>query len=441
MAHTGPCSSFRGPADWSTPLELPSEVVRRDWSHRGWAHAVKRVANHCEARDEPLPSHAWLIDVLQLRGHATPVLSHMDDVIRTWDTKLQRAGLSTTRSASVLLMKQGVLAAEVRATTGVVHSSAARAGYDKAGERPTLRTVCASSHRKIWVAGGDINPGRYLSGRDVGALLGLTVTHTWKAAVRVMTPSQLFKAAGDSTAMVFAVAVWRAALLRCSFSPEDAHDCGSLYSGCFDTFLSAGRICGVPLQAAYAAESEDDRQEVLRAGGGYRTVYCDSLEAARAHRTQLLALFWTPECGPFSVKGNLGPAPRRIKRRKAVLAMKHNTHSLLVAVRSSMPIMILGEQVSGLLTHYKSAFSVLKEAMRSVPYAWFMAKVEAAQLGCPTYRERLGIIAVRIDRLKMQVPRSAMGTCHCSACDSEAAQGIPCAFVALATLCPLPTPR
>ena len=25
--------------------------------------------------------------------------------------------------------------------------------------------------------------------------------------------------------------------------------------------------------------------------------------------------------------------------------------------------------------------------------------------------------------------------------DSEAAQGIPCAFVALATLCPLPTPR
>ena len=63
------------------------------------------------------------------------------------------------------------------------------------------------------------------------------------------------------------------------------------------------------------------------------------------------------------------------------------------------PVLVLGEQVAGLVTHYASDLRVMWRILCRLPYYWAFCIADAFDLGTHSNRSRMGIVGVRLDSL------------------------------------------
>ena len=110
-----------------------------------------------------------------------------------------------------------------------------------------------------------------------------------------------------------------------------------------------------------------------------------------------LGLITTPA---FSIASKSLSEPRlwRATRRAAVVLVDY--------ARRTTPILIVGEQVKGLLSHYPAAWLALGYALVSIPYVWRWTLAQASQLGHQTLRARLIIMGTRVDYVYVSVARA-----------------------------------
>ena len=307
-------------------------------------------------------------------------------------------------------MKRGVMLDTLRAKPTIV-IRAVSAGPNRSAALPAL---IASGFRTCVLAGGGA-PIRYATAYHIACWLGLTRCPAWPVAARRLPPRTLYRAAGNSTAAVFTEAV-AAASTDIAHLPARTLAYASLFSGYFDTFLPAYRALGLRLRAAAAAERIASARAVLAETYNYETIYKTAMEAAHNIPTADI-ISWTATCVRLSAGARLGSGDKGKKKRAALALLRADTKPLILLARRCAPILIVGEQVPGLLAARSPARRLFLQLVKPIPYAWFVRKIDAADLNAPTHRRRVALVACRIDCLRISVPRSAFGCgtlCHCN---------------------------
>lgn len=298
-----------------------------------------------------------------------------------------------------------------------VRDAEVRAVLTSAPRTLPLPCIRASGFRATYVLGGALGVGRYLDAHDAAAMLGLLSTAAWPIAERLLSPRALFHAVGNSTARVFVDALATAAVRHAQL-PKRALRYATLCGGAFDTILEAMRRVAGEVEAVLAVESDPDLLAVLQAAYFYATS-CPRVEAVgKALQGSLDVVAWTPPCQRFSKANQLHRASsRRYLQRAALRDMQTHARALAQTLAIAHPIIVIGEQVDGLVTHHKAAYRALWRSVAREPYAWFCCVKDAVDLGAVSRRRRLGILGVRLDAIVVPIPARARGaTLVCRRC-------------------------
>lgn len=380
------------------PLRLePSAVLahRRSLSHkRAWSASIRTASDTSgqEPREAaPRESHRRLITALQLTHAAEPHDILFCDLVRAerrWEAELRRQGAKGTRAAVIKLAHARILPIKDRDEWGLVQYPCS-----------PLPTLLACRHRSCWVGGQRMGAGRYVRACEVARWLGLG-REAMAVQASLVRPSALWVALASAIAKPFLMAQVAAAgsLIKGGW-PALPFPHGSLYSGAFDSHLGALRRAGLHPTASLVADSNRRRLDAVVDLLEPEEAFSSAEEAACSGSAQLFSLDWTPPCELASMGGRLGPRHTRAARRlKAKAWARRTARELLIAVRRLSPRVLLGEFVPTLRSLRRGSQAlVFRRAMARLPYRWYWGVRDAAQLGSPSHRRRLALVAVRLD--------------------------------------------
>ena len=358
---------------------------RRSWSGRGWVWTLQSLGPRVVDLRPPLDSHAAVVRAL-LPPQRTPGVLFVNAAALQWRRLLAKRKRITGRADAAAAMARGLLA-------GTCATSLRGA---RPGPTEPLPTLVRSAFRAIYVR--STAGSGYLTAEGVAAVLGTGGSPHWRAARRILAPRDLMAAVGDSTARVMIDALVTAALSLVGRMPRVVLY-ASLYSGAFDTVLPALDQMlppGSRVEAVAAAERSAKRRAVLRASGRYVTVYSSTQLAVTRIRRKLHAISWTAPCSRYSRAALIGASSPSAARRRAVRSMLRQVGALARLVERTAPMLVVGEQVDGLKTHFPVAWEVMWAALVALPYTWSWAIADAADLGCCSHRRRVLLAGVRV---------------------------------------------
>ena len=387
-----------------------SRLARTEWLGRNWDRTLYCLSKRSESFDrrfsccELLDEHRWLAAALQLHkaAHGQSILyCDMARAHARWLLRLLRTGKARTRREAEAVMRRTTLSVAERDAMGLVQYAAAK-----------LPTFLASGVHRAWIGGA--RGGYYVPEEAYFRWLGLAAMmesgrQTWGCVEQFLVSSSARMAAvGDSIALTFAAsAVAMAHRLLGGGIPLDA-TYGSLYSGAFDAFLGAFRWAarnmgiGGHIRAEFAAESDAARRRVVARLYAPAVLYRSAMRAATQACGALTVLSWTPPCRPHSSAANWkgrGAGGKVSAAVTSLTAMRWAVLALLRCIRRTQPEVVLGEQVSGLITHRKASLWMLLALLEGEPYRWFLTQADASTLGACCHRRRLLLLGVREDRL------------------------------------------
>ena len=380
-----PSLSVLGPT--SPPLAAAMSHYAAQIPPTNWYSAVQlrlrsRDLSIPEAAFVPRPSHVGLIDALRIgAGYgATTVVCDLEAARR--------------RAARLHPSPQRRL--HVEASHATMLSTQA-----------TLPTLTGARYRSLWIGGRGPGAQRYFSGSDAAAALGLITTPAFSIAAKSLSEPRLWRATTDSLALSMATAAVCASIdtVPVHHRPSTWR-CGSLFCGVYDALFIAAQRAGVAAIATLAVEKAQWKLDVAWRAHRYLHVRRDAFAPADDDLPNLDMLFWTPPCPCVSSGGQMSTVPTHVKRARALSATRRAAVVLVDYARRTTPILIVGEQVKGLLSHYPAAWLALGYALASIPYAWRWTLAQASQLGHQTLRARLIIMGTRVDYVYVSVARA-----------------------------------
>ena len=173
--------------------------------------------------------------------------------------------------------------------------------------------------------------------------------------------------------------------------------------------LAGLRTVRGPVEAALMSERQLHRRVALAARYATRHLLATVAEAVRMDLGRLTWLSWTPPCKWFTAGRLLGRTTERARRAAAVKAMRKYAKILLRALLAWEPLVVLGEEVAGLVTHCKRAMRILLATLQLAPYAWWTTVIDAVRLGAGTSRRRFALVGGRLGSLLSAPPAHAVG--------------------------------
>ena len=279
-------------------------------------------------------------------------------------------------------------------------------------EQVALHTFLASGASLTWIGGPAAGDGCYLSACTVAALMGFKVnTGIVLTARRLLCEREVFRALGDSLHLPFAEALVCNGVgrLRAELLGTASYTYGSFFSGCIDAFAEATRRVLGRVTMQFASELERQRRLVLREGYGFQEVHSTAMAAAMMAPPAFI-VSWTASCRPLSQAPAVATADRAAKLTTACESVEEALEPLRAYVARCMPVLIVGENTSGMVTHHRSAHGLVVEGLMSMPYACWTEMVDCAdRFRAAHHRNRVGWVLVRMDALGCRVPRACVG--------------------------------
>ena len=270
-----------------------------------------------------------------------------------------------------------------------------------------LPTLTGARYRSCWIGGHDPRAQRYFGARDAAAALGLLRTQAFSIGARSLSEPQLWRATTDSLDVGMAAAVMRAAVRGI---PEKRRPrrwrAGSLFAGMYDALLIGARQAGLQVAAVLAVESNKARLSVVSQAHQYLHTRRDAFAPLTGDEPLLDVLFWTPPCQPVSTGSQLTLVAAHIRHARAVRETRRAATALVTYARVTKPLLIVGEQVSGIVSHYPTAWMALGQTIATIPYAWSWAPAQAVLTGGQSRRSRVILVGVRLDCVRTAVMRS-----------------------------------
>ena len=295
--------------------------------------------------------------------------------------------------------------------------------------RKRLATILASAGgANAWLGGPAAGAGCYLTGTLKAMWMGMSIrSGSVVRARRLLGEEGLAELVGDSIYEPFATSL-------VEFGDEWAQQeqgvrtYGSLFSGGFDAFAQSIRRVHGAVDVGFAAEIRPERRQLLRWEYAPRAVF-STASAAALMATPQGTVAWSAPC----VDVSKARVVTREERPQAVLRAKENmleaAEDLVEYAVRCLPIVILGEQAGGLVSHYREVHEALTNRLLQLPYAWWLGVVDTAAIfKAPCNRVRVGIVGVRLDKLVRPVPRRCVGAWwleggDCSGCGARRADG------------------
>lgn len=377
---------------------------RLGWVGRSWTYALRGAGGAVRPGHDPdgellLESHRPLLLALMpgLVGvpvSATATVAINFDKVRVW---LLRRARRVLQCRAVSRERALGMAARLAAT----ETEAEKAGLITRGGTP-LPTILEAGFRNTWLG------GRYVDGADLARWFGLTrkvhgkpwwqpPADACKLLRRALLPRHVWGAVAVSMELPFARAVVRKALC---LLPEHCHPVtwryASMYSGGLDAFAHALAAEQVSFTYEAAAECSPVRRRLLCHVWPVQKTYRSAGAMARAASTPLDILGWTPPCPPVSQGAVMG-ARTGVSLERAMGHMRRVLLRLAQTLQATAPLLVIGEEVAGLRTHWKAAWEMVCEDLPTLPYRWLWAEEDAADMHAPSHRTRIAFIAIRYD--------------------------------------------
>ena len=295
--------------------------------------------------------------------------------------------------------------------------------------RKRLATILASAGgANAWLGGPAAGAGCYLTGTLKALWMGMSIrSGSVVRARRLLGEEGLAELVGDSIYEPFATSL-------VEFGDEWAQQeqgvrtYGSLFSGGFDAFAQSIRRVHGAVDVGFVAEIRPERRQLLRWEYAPKAVF-STASAAALMATPQGTVAWSAPC----VDVSKARVVTREERPQAVLRAKENmleaAEDLVEYAVRCLPIVILGEQAGGLVSHYREVHEALTDRLLQLPYAWWLGVVDTAAIfKAPCNRVRVGIVGVRLDKLVRPVPRRCVGAWwleggDCSGCGARRADG------------------
>ena len=218
----------------------------------------------------------------------------------------------------------------------------------------------------------------------------------WESALRRMGPRKMWECVTDAVDRHFADMLCGNLEQMLGGPPSGADGVvryGALYAGGLDTMFQAVRRRWPAARYIVAAEKEKERWGYLKEAYQVETCVQEAKGATRGKQLTLLVV--TPPCKPVSAAAIVQPERRLEQKRKAKEAMSEVLEAIVEAARESRPRAMLMEEVTGMFSHYKEVWEAVVTQLGSrLPEAtWRHGAVDAATLGAPHSRKRLGWVA------------------------------------------------
>jgi hypothetical protein len=400
------------------------EGSRRD-AHGHWRQAVKR-ANIAEARTTPTPQHAKWIQLWQLEddcGEGGYMLCHFRSATLKLRAREQKSHPTWSAAAVRKHCNQLALTISERDELGLTVYQGSRA-KDK-----VVHTLLASRPQETWVCGPAAGRGHYVSACCAAAFMGYPTNSgvIWHAR-RLLPEEEVLSILGDSVYLPFAEALARFAWGKLCSRWLLMATYGSFYSGGVDAFAAALRRLLKRLDTIFIAELLEERRELLVESYAPRHVFVKAADAALKAPSVVWAS-WTAPCRKVTQALAIPSGKRERAQHQAAKGVALHMESLTTYVVRCFPIVVLGEQSSGMATHNHQAHEEAVEVMMRLPYACWTELVDVAvRYGAPTRRKRIGWVLIRLDALSCRVPKSCVGQWwlqmgECKSCGAGLADG------------------
>ena len=390
-----------------------------------WREAVTRVSSS-DARTQPTPQHARWIQLWQLEddgGKGGVMLCHFRSAIRKLRRRVQKTHPTWPAAKVREHCNQAALTIGERDELGLVAYPGRRA------RGKAVHTLLASRPQETWVCGPAAGKGHYVSGCCSASFMGYPIdSGVILHARRLLSEEALLSILGDTVYLPFAEALAQFAWDRLLPIWRSKATYGSFYSGGVDAFAAALRRLLKRVDVIFMAELLVERRELLEASYSPRHVYAKASEAA-AEAPPAAWVSWTAPCREVTQALVIPTGKRKRAQLRAARGIALHMESLITFVVRCAPIVVLGEQSSGMATHNRQAHKEAVEVMMSLPYACWTEVVEAAVLyNAPSRRKRIGWVLIRLDALTCRVPARCVGQWwlqmgECKGCGAGLADG------------------
>lgn len=277
------------------------------------------------------------------------------------------------------------------------------------GARQKLPTLCASRARVPLVSGDAVGVVRPMTAEEGARLMGIDVrSRAWRVAAETLSEEKLWRAGMDGVDVRMVKALWEnaaemAAEVGRTLRKGEPLAYGSMFGGAIDTILMGGQAEGWWARCLAIAESDEERRAC--AGEAYlvpeRARFTSAwamalrLESYSVKMWRLDVLSATPSCRLLSAarrvrgRGEASKAARTRLLERARERLLHDVEAVRVVAEVTCPTVIFFEETSGLRSHHKELYAELQAELRSWPYVWRHALVDAAALGAAHHRRRL----------------------------------------------------